>query len=425
MGADWARPRVDAVGAACCGCGACAAACPRGCVSMAPDAEGFLRPEVDTGRCDGCGLCGLACPAVAAREGRLAPDEPRSVRWAYARDGGLLDRSSSGGVFGLLARDCLSRGGAVYGAAFSGDLRSVRHARAGSTGELGPLLRSKYVQSEVGREVYAGVASDLREGRPVLFCGTACQVAGLRLRLSALRVPADGLLCADVICHGAPSPALWRAWAAHLGTEEGSALAGVNFRAKDPSWEGYSLEYRFADGGRRLVGHLDDWYLLAFLKNICLRPSCAACPAKRRCGSDLTLGDFWGVGAAHPEVPRERGVSAVVINTEAGERALERISGDLESGPSGYASVLAGNPSLERPPAPHPDRGAFMAALAAGAGVDGLMARWPLVAGVRRDDASTSDRPSPPDGPGREGIAERVRRAAGRALRRLRGSPRG
>lgn len=127
-----------------------------------------------------------------------------------------------------------------------------------------------------------------------------------------------------------------------------------------------------------LVPHTEDWHLLAFLRNICLRPSCAACPVKGRSGSDVTLGDFWGIGRAHPEVDRSRGVSAVIARTEEGARAIEEISDALVSGPSEYASVLEGNPSLERSPVPHPDREAFMSALSSGAGAAELRRRWPL-----------------------------------------------
>ena len=400
-----ATRRIDSLGGACCGCGACAAVCPQRCIALERDAGGFLRPVVDEARCVSCGLCDRVCPALAARDGRAATDEPRSARWAYARDGELLARSSSGGVFGLLARDVIARGGSVFGAALTEDLRRVRHVRAATAGELAPVMRSKYVQGEVPREVYEAVEHDLRAGLPVLFSGVACQVAGLNGYLTARRAPREGLLCVDVICHGTPSPRLWGAWVDHMEKDAGSRLASMSFRTKDPSWAGYSLEYGFADGSSRLVDHMDDWYLRAFLANLCLRESCAACPAKRACGSDLTLGDFWAIQNAHPEVPTERGVSAVIANTAAGEEALARIEDGLESGPSSYEAVLAGNPSLARSSAPHPDREQFMAELARG-GVEPLMERWTF--------GAPAAKPEPLPEPAPAGLLSRLLRRLGR-----------
>ena len=237
---------------------------------------------------------------------------------------------------------------------------------------------SKYLQSLVGPEIYDMVESDLDAGRQVLYCGTACQVAGLMGFLDARGADRGGLVAVDVICHGAPSPLLWDRWRAHVGRSRLSRVKAVDFRRKDPSWEGYSVAYGLSSGGEVLVPHAEDWYLLAFLRNICLRPSCAICPAKGRCGSDVTLGDFWGVGGAHPEVDRSRGVSAVIARTEKGARAIEEISDRLLSGPSRYASVLEGNPSLEKPPVPHPDREDFMMALSSGATAAELRRRWPF-----------------------------------------------
>ena len=120
----------------------------------------------------------------------------------------------------------------------------------------------------------------------------------------------------------------------------------------------------------------DDWYMRAFLQNASLRPSCLACPFKRRCGSDVTLGDYWGIQGRHPEVPVEGGVSAVICNTDKGVAAVSRISGSMDSGASAFDKVVAGNPALIRPMQPFADRDAFMAAVANGAPIPGMMARW-------------------------------------------------
>lgn len=343
---------------------------------MEEDACGFRRPHVDAGACVGCGLCERVCPALNASD----QDGVRFVEWVRAKDGGLLDRSSSGGVFGLLARDCLECGGAVYGAAFTENLRRVRHVRVDSTDGLDAVMRSKYLQSFVGREVYEGVAFDLRAGLPVLFSGTACQVAGVKSYLDAKKVDQSDLLGVDVICHGAPSPKLWEAWVEWNERQRGSKLKAMNFRSKVTGWSRYSLLYEYEEVGGAVrsssTPNGEDWYMRSFLKNACLRPSCFSCPAKLSCGSDLTLGDFWGVKVHHPEAVSERGVSAVIASTAKGERALRRVLPLTEHGESDFGAVLDGNPALTSSPRPYPKAGKFMGDLAAGASVSELMVSY-------------------------------------------------
>ena len=154
----------------------------------------------------------------------------------------------------------------------------------------------------------------------------------------------------------------------------------MNFRSKATGWESYSVAYEFAsvDGGVdvRSVPHGDDWYMRAFLANASLRASCLSCPFKRRCGSDLTLGDYWGIQGQHPEVSTEGGVSAVIANTEKGAAAIGRVRGSMASGESSLEKVLAGNPSLARPAAPYVDRERFLDAVVSGMPIPDMMARW-------------------------------------------------
>ena len=387
-------PKIANLGDACCGCGACAAKCPKGCIEMVPDAAGFLRPEVNFEACIGCNGCDSVCPAIGGRP----EDAVSSVYWAKSRNLDERLASSSGGIFALLAYEVLRSGGVVVGAAWAPGFKAVHHVLVEEEICLDEIMRSKYVQSSVGRDVYEGVRGSLRDGRRVLFAGTACQVAGMRAYLGKL-ADSEGFLSVDVICHGTPSPLLWEKWTEHKERVAHTALRAVNMRSKTTGWLSYSASYAYAydaekDGASAspapepdscVFG--EDWYMKAFLANACLRPSCYACPAKRSCGSDITLGDFWGIQMAHPEVDYDDGVSAVICNTQKGMAAFEAVGPCVESGESAFEKVLPGNPSLISSVIPYSKRDEFMRDLEGGMAIEEMMRRYdfraPLAQRVR------------------------------------------
>ena len=367
---------ISKLGDACCGCGACAAKCPKACISMEADDFGFVRPVIDADACVGCCACESACPALAKGAG----DEALEVRWAKGKSDELLEASSSGGVFGLLARDVLADGGAVCGAAWADGCRRVEHVVVEDVASLDHVMRSKYVQSSVDREVYERVRDAIRSGRRVLFAGTACQVAGIKRYLGKAG-GSNLLLTVDVICHGVPAPRLWSDWINYKNSLHGSSVCDVNMRSKTAGWLSYSAMYLYIAekdpfSSCESTFFNRDWYMKAFLANASLRPSCFMCPAKRGCGSDITLGDFWGFQGIHPEVDYSKGVSAVICNTDKGIAAFQGIANSIDCGDATIEQVLAGNPSLVKSVDPYAKCDEFMADFASRMGIEGLMAKY-------------------------------------------------
>lgn len=403
-------PKIAKLNGSCCGCGACAAKCPKACIEMVPDAAGFLRPEVDLDACVGCYGCDAVCPAI----GKRPEDATSSVYWAKSRDKDERLASSSGGIFAVLAHGVLADGGVVAGASWGPGCKSVRHVLVEDELGLESVMRSKYVQSSVGREVYEGVRGALRGGRRVLFAGTACQIAGMSAYLGKL-ADSEAFLSVDVICHGTPSPLLWERWVEHKERVARAALYAVNMRSKTTGWLSFSASYTYAQGaekdsalastalqGDSAIFH-DDWYMKAFLSNACLRPSCHDCPVKRSCGSDITLGDFWGIQSAHPEVDFDGGVSAVICNTSRGVAAFEAVSAFIDGGESSVEKVLPGNPNLVSSVPPYAKRDEFMRDLEDGMAIKEMMRKHNF----------------------RASLAQRVRAKLGAAKRRILGVARG
>lgn len=301
----------------CCGCGACASVCPEKCITFAADGEDFLCPSVDAKKCVGCNACERVCPMLSE------PEKNTAVR-AFAvinTDKEVRMKSSSGGVFGLLAEDVLAHGGAVFGAAFDKDF-AVRHICAPNADELPLLFGSKYVQSDT-TGLFETVKQFLDSDRQVLFSGTPCQVAGLK---KSLGKNYPNLLTVDLVCHGVPSPAAWQKYLDFTKKKYSAEPGSVNFRSKVSGWKKYSVEILFKNGKTMREGVADNLYMKAFLRNLSLRPSCYNCPFKGlERVSDITLADFWGVEHVCPDMDDGLGTSLVLVNSKRGLSSFEKL----------------------------------------------------------------------------------------------------
>lgn len=370
---------IQSLGTACCGCGACAAKCPVSAIRMLPDKAGFLYPSIDDTICVGCGRCDAVCPRLHPREA----DQLQSAYWSKSINADEILKSSSGGLFALLSHDVFDAGGIVVGASWSRDFSAVEHRIAGAEKDLDLLMRSKYVQSRISRDVYKEVKDAVSSGSRVLYSGTACQIAAIVSYLGDL-ANKDTFLSVEVACHGVPSPLLWAKWASAVEERyPGSCLADVNMRQKSTGWASYSVEYRFeksCDGSvhTEVVPFNKDWYMKAFLANASLRPSCFNCTAKRSCGSDITLGDYWGISAVHPNVNFHNGVSLVSCNTQKGASAFSAIVDRLEYGATDFDKAVAYNPCLYTSASPYKEGDKFLDDLENGASITDLMKQYPF-----------------------------------------------
>ena len=310
---------------ACSGCGVCSLSCPTGCISMCENAEGFLTPAVSYTECITCGKCIKACPALSTDKKETGEIE---IYAAYQKDEQALNGSTSGAVFPLLAEWTVGRGGVVCGAAF-GDGFSVSHSFAETVEDCKKFYTSKYVQSR-SFDCFEKIKAFLDEGREVLFCSTPCQVEALR---HYLQKDYENLLLADFVCHGVPSPAVWREYLDYIKQTElgGADITSVNFREKTPSWENYSLKIA-SDSDTYIASRNDDAYLKAFSVNLTLRESCFDCHFKGayRC-SDITIADFWGIQGVAPDMKNPDGTSMVILHSKKGRAVFEEIKPKLVS----------------------------------------------------------------------------------------------
>lgn len=237
----------------CCGCSACVQRCPKQCIVMKEDEEGFLYPVVDKEVCIDCGLCEQVCPVLRQREER----EPLEVYAAFNKNEEVRMQSSSGGIFTALAEPIIKEGGVVFGARFNEDWEVV-HDYVETVEGLSAFRGSKYVQSRIGC-TFSQAEQFLKQGRKVLFSGTPCQIAGLKL---FLRKEYENLLSVDFICHGVPSPGVWRQYLNEFIVYQGNKkkisffpskpiilnsirdISRIEFRNKRLGWKKYSFALR-------------------------------------------------------------------------------------------------------------------------------------------------------------------------------------
>ena len=300
----------------CTGCSACVNVCPVSAIRMQADEEGFLFPQVGE-NCVGCGKCRNVCPVV------FPPAVKKILPRYYAIMGedDLRLKSSSGGMMSLLAHVVLEEGGCVCGAAWSEnseDFARVEHVLIERAEDLQKIRKSKYVQSNMN-DVYRRIAEIMEQGRPVLFAGCPCQVAGMR---NYFRGKDERLLLVDIVCHGVPSPLALRRYLEEkrsIGTIE-----RVDFRDKSHGW-GTPIDIFYENG---YVFHevcSVDPYYVAFLGGLSTRHSCSTCryASMQRIG-DVTLGDFWGVEAIGEQWNDNKGTGLVIVNSAKGLSAFRR-----------------------------------------------------------------------------------------------------
>lgn len=332
---------------------------------MEPDSEGFLYPKVDEPQCVNCGLCEKVCPILFKQK----PDSIKVEAYAaYTSNSELREKSSSGGIFSLLAQEILNRGGTVAGAAFDADF-SVRHILVENGAELDRLRGSKYVQSRM-EDTYVQIRDLLKQGRPVLFTGVACQIAGLKAFLGR---EYENLYTVDVLCHGVPSPKVWAHYRREQAQIHGTTLEEVSFRDKRKGWRHYSMALNFAEGVEYCRPGAEDTYLRVFLRDLCLRPSCHSCRFKDFPRlSDLTIGDAWGIERHMPDLDDDHGTSVVLVNSEKGMGLWNAVADNAVSRQGELDILLPKSADSRKSVKPHPNRSRFFAALNRGDSMEQL-----------------------------------------------------
>lgn len=330
----------------CCGCSACVQRCPRQCITLKEDEEGFLYPHIDKNNCIECNLCEKVCPLINSSEKIL----PIQVVAAKNRNEEERLDSSSGGVFIALAKYVISKGGVVFGAVFD-EKWEVKHTYTETIEGIRPMMGSKYLQSRI-ENTFSEAEQFLKQGRKVMFTGTPCQITGLK---RYLKIEYDNLLTVDFLCHGTPSPGVWRKYVKDVYNsifvkavkninskpflkDVRLDISSISFRDKSlHGWENYNFTVKgkfninsYQDDVILTHMHNNDPFMKGFLSNIYLRPCCYNCKCKNGVSqSDVTIADFWGIKNIMPDFDDDKGISLVMLNTNIGAKNFDKLDLDV------------------------------------------------------------------------------------------------
>ena len=295
----------------CTGCGACYNICPIGAILMQENSEGFLYPEIDEDKCTNCGLCAKSCACLNPRyENRENPE-----CYAFMASNEERMRSSSGAAFPVLVYEFIKNGGYVSGAVWNNDF-GVEHIVSNNPEDIEKMRGSKYLQSDT-KNCYKEIKELLNNAKKVLFTGCPCQVAGLK---KYLQKDYANLFCTDIICHGVPSSKVFKKYIEEeILQNDDEKWINTSFRDKISGWNKYSITTKTTHTNLTMPSK-NNLFMNAFLKDLCLRQSCAVCQfALLPRQGDITIGDFWGIKNFRKKYDDEKGTSLVLLNNQKGE----------------------------------------------------------------------------------------------------------
>ena len=327
----------------CTGCRMCEQICPVNAIKMVENGEGFLEPEIIENKCINCGLCAKRCPQL----NELKFNKLKEVQ-AYAAKNKNMEtqkQSSSGGLFSNFADYVFYNNGVIYGCVFNKDIKA-EHIRIDNKEELYKLRGSKYVQSDT-KDTFKQVKQDLENGKTVLYTGTPCQISGLKQFLGR---DYDKLITIDLVCHGVPSPELFQKYIKYLEEKYGSKIVEYQFRSKEKNVWGLNLKIKFYNDKVKYIPMSLDPYYKTFIEGKNYRECCYNCKyANENRIGDITIADYWGIEKEHPEFYDEKGVSAIILNTEKGLQIWNEINEQIAYIPSTIEKVKNKNHNLNMP----------------------------------------------------------------------------
>ena len=330
----------------CCGCSTCEQICPKNAISMIENDEGFKEFFIDKDKCINCGLCAKKCPQLNKfmhiEKQQIIPE----YYAAYMKDQNKIIKSASGGIFQAIANNISKMGNfAIFGCKYDENFKAT-HGYIENISKIECFLSSKYVQSDTSK-IYICVKEKLEQDKVVLFSGTPCQISGLYSFLYPKTY--DKLYTIDIVCHGVPSPLLFKKYINYIENKNKGKIEEYNFRSKiKNTWD--TLLYYRINSKKHIDNYYFDAYYYNFIKGNNYRECCYECLyANKNRVSDITIGDYWGIEKVHPNMTNKLGVSLMIVNTKKGKQLFDLTKNDIVYCNSSFENMSKYNHNLISP----------------------------------------------------------------------------
>lgn len=331
----------------CCGCNACNVICPKQCINMPIDEEGFFYPHINITNCIKCGLCEKVCPILNKKKDDIVRYDKPLVFAAYNSNHVVRLDSTSGGIYSALAERMFNLGGFVSGAIYNED-HTVSHIVTNDRNRLTELRSSKYLQSYTN-SLFFDISQLLKKGEKILICATPCQISALYSYLG--HNDYENLITCDFICKGVNSPKVFQKYIEMLELQYHSKAVKIKFKNKTFGWHRFSTKIDFANGKKYIKDRYHDLFMIGYLQSgNFARPSCYSCkfkgfPQK----SDITLGDFWGIENVDSSMDQDFGTSLIMINSNKGLLFFENLGNSIVKKEFNMEDAEIGNQAINSP----------------------------------------------------------------------------
>lgn len=330
------------IGDRCSGCETCSYVCPRNCITMKNNEEGFRFPHVNESQCVKCGECIKKCPVINFENNHKSICDKKKAYAFKSKNDIFRNICSSGGVFMELAQEFIDNGATIYGAAFDQEY-VLHHMRVDDSKGLSKLAGSKYVQSRIDG-IYRDVKADLENQKKVLFVGLTCQVEGLKAFLGKNY---EKLYCVDLICMGVPSPMAWEKYIHSCFNI--NDITKINFKDKRLGWHRFSVVITQSNGDETVTPGFDNKYMECMFKGYSIRKSCFSCIYKcENKIADLTIADCWGCENYVKEMDDNQGLSMIIVHSEKGSALVGRLTKKGELKEFDYSNVIKYNSNYSK-----------------------------------------------------------------------------
>lgn len=324
----------------CTGCKMCKDVCPVDAIFYETDNEGFWYPKVNYDKCIKCNKCIKTCPSLS--EHRNMEAREASVYAAWALDDNIRLRSTSGGIFYVLAEHMISQGGTIAACKYTPDYKAAYHTVGNTVEDIEEFKGSKYFQSDTDG-IFKTVKLTIETGRKVLFCGAPCQVAGLNRYVG---VDNPNVITVDFICRGINSPMVFKKYVDECEKHYNSTVKKVHLKNKKKGWTRLGTYMEFQDGTTYYRDRINDPWVNGYIRgDLFMRPCCSECKYKERIRvADISIGDFWGLKGTKEDL--FKGISVILVNTEKGQEYIETVKNKLHFEDRTYSEASSGNGCL-------------------------------------------------------------------------------